>query len=65
MYFKANDTVRLLSDLPQEALAKGAVGVVVAEFNEPQEAYEVEFCNEHGETIAQVALLPNQLALLH
>jgi hypothetical protein len=65
MHFKANDTVKLLRDLPQEALAKGAVGVIVAEFNDPEEAYEVEFCNERGETIAQVALLPNQLTLIH
>lgn len=62
MYFKINDTVLLLEDLPEEELAKGAVGVVVAEFDEPEEAYEVEFCNDKGETLAEVALLPNQIA---
>ena len=63
MIFKINDPVRLLIDLPEEALSKGAVGVVVMKHAEPEEAYEVEFCNEKGETIAQAALRPSQIAL--
>jgi hypothetical protein len=60
--FQINDAVRLLVDLPDEGLARGTVGVVVADFSDPQEAYEVEFVNEEGETVAQMALLPSQLA---
>ncbi|MES2740820.1 MAG: DUF4926 domain-containing protein [Pseudomonadota bacterium] len=61
MYFKINDLVKLINDMPSESLTKGVVGVVVAEFSEPDEAYEVEFCNESGETIAQVALSSKQI----
>jgi hypothetical protein len=56
MYFKINDLVKLIHNMPSESLTEGTVGVVVAEFSNPDEAYEVEFCNESGETIAQVAL---------
>ena len=61
---RLNDTVRLTESLPQEYLAAGAIGVVVAEFTEPEEAYEIEFNNEHGETIAQIALRPTQFVVL-
>lgn len=64
MTFKINDAVRLVVDLPSEGLARGAVGVVVAEFTEPTQAYEIEFANAEGETIAQLALLPDQIARL-
>ncbi|WP_420998530.1 DUF4926 domain-containing protein [Cupriavidus sp. 30B13] len=63
MNLKVNDTVQLLVDLPEHLLSKGAVGVVVMEYDDPTEAYEVEFCDEHGDTTAQVALLPTQIAL--
>ena len=53
-----------IADLLTQALPKGAVGVVVAEFVEPEEAYEVEFCNEQGETVVQVALLPTEITRL-
>jgi hypothetical protein len=61
MAYRINDVVRLVADLPDEGLARGAVGVVVAEFREPTLAYEIEFSNEAGETVAQVALLPGQI----
>jgi hypothetical protein len=41
-----------------------AVGFVVAVFYNPNEAYEIEFCNDDGETIAELALLPEQLTKL-
>jgi hypothetical protein len=63
MKFKTNDTVKLINDLPYEALSKDSIGVVVAEFTDPVEAYEVEFCNEDGETIAQVTLFADQIEL--
>lgn len=64
MRFKINDVVRLLDDQPAEGLLKGALGVVVAEFSDPVEAYEVEFCNEDGDTVVQAALLPIQIELV-
>ncbi|MEW9898393.1 DUF4926 domain-containing protein [Chitinivorax sp. PXF-14] len=51
-------------EIPSESLAKGAIGVIVEEFSEPEEAYEVEFCDEDGVTIAQIALRPNQFTWL-
>jgi hypothetical protein len=61
---KINDTVQLTESLPEENLATGSIGVVVFEFSVPEEAYEIEFSNERGETIAQVALRPNQFVVL-
>lgn len=60
MSIEINDRVRLVVDLPDYDLRKGRVGVVVAEFLRPMHAYEIEFSDEDGETIAQVALLPKQ-----
>ncbi|GID31049.1 DUF4926 domain-containing protein [Paractinoplanes brasiliensis] len=58
------DTVRLLVDLPGEGLAAGAIGAVVHVFERPNLAYEVEFTDGEGRTIAQVALTPDQLQLV-
>ena len=62
MPFEINDVVVLQVDLPVEGLDKGAIGVVIAEFSEPNEAYEIEFLDDEGEMLAQLALLPDQLA---
>jgi len=64
MKLKLNDTVRLLQALPDESLPEGAIGVVVEEYSQPEEAYGVEFCNEDGATVAQMALRPAQLELV-
>ncbi|MBN8813624.1 MULTISPECIES: DUF4926 domain-containing protein [unclassified Sphingomonas] len=64
MQAKVNDTVRLTEMLPNDGLLQGAIGVVVAEFSEPNEAYEVEFSNDEGVTVAQVALLPDQFVVI-
>ena len=61
---KLNDTVRLLEEIPEDFLARGAVGVVVGEFSEPEEAYEVEFADQDGATIAQLALRPSQFCVV-
>ena len=53
---QVNDTVSLNNDLPNEHLPKGSLGVVVFVFSEPEEAYEIESCDENGATIAQVTL---------
>ena len=56
-----NDVVELQCELPEQCLKKGMRGVIVAVFDEPEHAFEVEFCNERGETIAEVSLKPEQL----
>lgn len=57
------DTVALLDDLPKRRLKRGEVGTVV-EFLAP-DAYEVEFCDEEGQTYAELALRSEQLVVLH
>ena len=58
------DVVQLLEAIPTERLAKGARGVIVHAYSAPREAYEVEFCDEIGETLAQVALTPDQFRVV-
>jgi hypothetical protein len=59
-----NEVVRLLEDIPSEGICSGSLGVIVAVFSEPEEAYEVEFCDEKGATTAQVALRPSQFEVM-
>jgi hypothetical protein len=59
-----NQTVQLLESLVDEQLAAGTVGVIVAEFEQPEAAYEVEFCDDRGETITTVALRPSQFKVI-
>ncbi|MBX3630242.1 MAG: DUF4926 domain-containing protein [Nitrosomonas sp.] len=56
-----NDCVLLKIDLVNEGLKKGMQGVVVAIFDKPEIAYEVEFCDDQGKTIEVVALKPEHL----
>lgn len=58
---KLFDLVLLKEDLPNEGLRKGTVGTVVALFDTPEVAYEVEFANDRGETLCEVALRASQL----
>ncbi|ATE71066.1 DUF4926 domain-containing protein [Lysobacter capsici] len=46
--------VRLAVDLPSEGLVAGAIGVVVDEFTEPTQTFEVNF------PMMRVSALPNQ-----
>jgi hypothetical protein len=55
------DLVRLTVDLPAEGLSAGAVGAVVHVFENPNLAYEIEFADENGRTIAQLPLTPDQI----
>ncbi|MDQ4682545.1 MULTISPECIES: DUF4926 domain-containing protein [Stenotrophomonas maltophilia group] len=64
MPVETNDVVRLLEDIPSEEICRGSTGVVVALFSEPEEAYEVEFCDEHGASTVQVALRPSQFEIV-
>lgn len=63
MKFKINDLVKILVEIPGEAVSPGDVGTVVEVFDVPREAYEVEFCDREGRTVAQLAVLPSQIAL--
>jgi hypothetical protein len=49
------DVVRLRQALPQHGLAAGAVGAIVMVFDSGA-AYEVEFCDADGMTLALVQL---------
>jgi hypothetical protein len=57
------DTVALLEDLPERRLKRGEVGTVV-ELLAP-DVYEVEFCDDDGQTYAEFALRGDQLIVLH
>lgn len=61
--FKVGDTVRLLEDIPLEGIKRGSFGAVLEVFLEPEDGYEIEFCDELGITLAQVALNSSQLEL--
>jgi hypothetical protein len=51
---KEHDGVVLKQDLPRNGLKKGTVGTIVHSFTHPRLAYEVEFCDESGRTVAQL-----------
>jgi hypothetical protein len=55
------DVVELTADRPEDGLVAGSVGTVVHIFQKPNLAYEVEFADGNGKTIAMVALTPDQL----
>lgn len=61
---KKYDVVKLEYDLPQENLTKDMIGVIVEVFHEPTFAFEVEFTNDQGETIAEVALEPDKIEIV-
>ena len=63
MTFKLLDCVRLQRDIPHRLLKRGMIGTVVEVFERPDEAYEVEFCDDNGATIAQLALQPSDIML--
>ena len=57
------DTVDLLEDLPERRLKRGEVGTVV-EILAP-DVFEVEFCDDEGQTYAELALHSEQLVTLY
>jgi hypothetical protein len=60
---KLLDTVALLDDLPERRLKRGEVGTVVEIL--AHNVYEVEFCDDDGQTYAELALRRDQLIPLH
>jgi hypothetical protein len=55
------DVVTLATDLPEKGLAAGAIGTVVHIFHKPSTAYEVEFVDTDGRTVAMATLTADQL----
>lgn len=56
------DVVELLADHPGVQLQAGDQGTIVEEYDDC--AYEVEFSNSQGETIALLALKPEQVVVV-
>ena len=57
------DVVALLEDIPTMHLCRGQVGTVVEEL--APGAFEVEFCDNDGQTLASLGLRAEQLLVLH
>ena len=60
---KLLDTVALVQDIPSRKLKRGEVGTVV-EILAP-DVYEVEFCDDEGQTYCELALRDTQIIPLH
>jgi len=56
------DVVELTVDIPERGLRAGMQGTIVE--CHPDDAYEVEFTNELGETLDFLALRPQQFIVL-
>jgi len=61
MNLKLLDRVRLKKDIPKRNLRKGMLGTVVLIYEKPDEAFEVEFSDDQGGTVAQLALAPSDI----
>jgi hypothetical protein len=57
------ETVALLQDVPSRKLKRGEVGTVVE--NLAPDVYEVEFCDNEGQSYAELALRGVQIIPLH
>ena len=55
------DVVELTEDLPEFGLKKGEIGAVVVAFDNPDEAYDLEFVDESGKSRFAYAVKPNQI----
>ena len=57
------DVVVLIEDIPEEGLRAGMKGAIIEIYSQPVEGYEIEFCDEQGRTVSQLALSSNQFQL--
>ncbi|KLL09778.1 MULTISPECIES: DUF4926 domain-containing protein [Protofrankia] len=55
------EIVATLVDLPEYGIKAGDTGTVVHIFDRPRRAYEVEFVDEDGATVAAVTLRSDQV----
>jgi len=58
---KAAEHVRLIQDLPELGLYRGAVGLVCSTWFDPNTAFEVEFQPDGKGTRVRALLMPNQI----
>ncbi len=56
------DVIELIIDVPERNLRTGMQGTVV--HLHPDDAYEVEFTNQDGETLEMLALYPSQFIVV-
>ena len=61
MQYSILEVVQLQQDFPNLSLFRGSTGTIVDAYIDPHEAYEVEFCDDRGVTIALLTLRPEQL----
>jgi hypothetical protein len=59
---KLFDVIKLLVDLPEVDIKAGEIGTIVEEYDDL--AYEVEFANSDGETLALLALAPDKFIVV-
>jgi hypothetical protein len=59
------DVVRLVGDRPGDGLVAGALGTVVEVFETPSRAYEVEFVDAGGATVALLTLTAGEVEPVH
>ena len=59
--YKEYDVVRLREDRNEDGLKKGAIGAVLIVHNADPPAYEVEFCDSEGFTLALLTLTDTDL----
>lgn len=58
------DVVRMLVDAPEENVRVGSVGTVIFVHGSPAQAYEIEFVDDRGCSVAQIVALPGQVELV-
>lgn len=61
---KLLDIVRLTTPKPEYGLEAGVTGTIVHEFETIEEAYEVEFATEGGETIVECSLTSSEFEVV-
>ena len=59
------DVIALAEDLPEHGLHKGDEGTIVLKFTIPYAAYEVEFVDSYGRTVAEPVLMRHQFVPTH
>ena len=60
--YKLLDVVALLIDIPEKKLVQGQVGTIVEILDTG--VFEIEFCNNKGNTIASISVKEKDLLLL-
>lgn len=64
--FNIIDVIKLKRDIPEEKLKAGDLGTIVEILQEePVAVYEVEFCNNKGETITTLSIEEKDMQLFY